>query len=556
MYCAAYAVPQNTRQFYSSFCLFKSAPPHQGSHTQAPNLSPLPYTRHSLMMAKANISWTYLVSLLTVGIYSVSLLMYLVSDQMAHAVPAPTPAVGVHYDFDFRAPPYKAVQGRVYDVAVIGAGVGGLSAGIYAARAGLDVVVIADGNGELAMSELVANFPGVDPASGIDLLARMSRQATAFGASKMDGRVGKLQVSTWPYNLSISQGREVNAWSVILASGASLRWPDIKNENLFCGKSLHTCPLCDGNLYVNKTVAVIGGGNSAVESAVYLARLCRTVVLIHRRSTFRAAKRITASLAAFPNIVLKMPYTGLEWVPHNITAEVPTLKSILLRHVETGKVEEIALDGAFVAIGSVPVTGYLGKDFAFTPSGHVKANSAAETNVAGVYAAGEVADFKYKQAVTAAAAGAIAATESERWLLGKTEFLTRRRTVLPPVPPVVRVEEKQVSHEDALHEIECKEVALACIKKFISEHQVVVFSKTYCPYCVRAKQVLENLHIDDVKVVELDLSPRGAEVQKLLAAYSGRRTVPNIFVRGKNIGGSEELEKERDLLELLLRKKG
>ena len=451
---------------------------------------------------------------------------------------------------------------RVWDMVVVGGGVGGCATGLYAARAGLSVLMVSAGNGELAMSEMVANYPGVAPVGGIELLERFSKQATGVGVQRLNAKVAAMTTHSWPYAVTAAEGtrnRTLQAWSVVLASGATLRWPGVAKEQLYAGKTIHTCPLCDGHLYLNKTVVVLGGGNSAADAAAYLANICRKVYLVHRRTTFRATKATLARAMRARNLEVKTPFFGVEWISREDGGMI-----LMLRHTKTGTIERIDVDGAFVAVGSTPVTDYLVKEhFRFRTSGHVKVGlSGVHTSVAGVYAVGEIADFKYRQAVTAAAAGAVAATEADTWIDGQPEVAAYKQKYgtqesshmeamamsMPPSPPVA------TGGPDPAREIECEEVAISCLKTFIAAHQVVVFSKSYCPYCTRAKQLLADLNVADVRVVELDTSTRGTEVQKVLETLTGRRTVPNIFIRGNNIGGSDELERERDILELLLKK--
>eukprot|EP01063_Lacrimia_lanifica_P002370 TRINITY_DN11240_c0_g1_i1.p1 TRINITY_DN11240_c0_g1~~TRINITY_DN11240_c0_g1_i1.p1 ORF type:complete len:451 (+),score=63.15 TRINITY_DN11240_c0_g1_i1:61-1413(+) len=318
-------------------------------------------------------------------------------------------------------------------VVVIGGGVAGATAALYLARSQLDVVIVADGWGQLTMSDRVYNFPGVDPEdppSGEALVQRITKQALTMGAQRAAHRVTRLDTDTFPFVIHTAANTTISAYSVIVATGATTKWLALPGEGRFIGKTVHTCPLCDGDLYKQKVVAVVGGGDSAFEAALYMSKVARVVYLIHRRDTFRATARVQLQvkqasqrfdevrdavggidpMAGDRNIVLVTPYSIVA-----LEGEDGSLDALQLQRAD-GAPARIAVDGVFVNIGSTPNVDFLNKaHFATLPSGHLRCG-ATMTSVPGVFAAGEVADRVYRQAVTAAGNGAVAAIEAERWL--------------------------------------------------------------------------------------------------------------------------------------------
>ena len=438
---------------------------------------------------------------------------------------------------------------EVYQVVVVGGGVAGMTAGMYGARSGMEMVIVSDGAGELAMSELVENYPGVPPIPGIDLLSQISKQATGMGAVKKTARVTKINTSSRPFAITTAS-ETFYSHSLIIATGASPRWTNAEGELALRGKYIHSCPLCDGFIYAGKDVLVIGGGDSAVEAAMYLSKICSSVTIVHRRTTWRATAVSVVRMKATDQITQLLPFVVSSFIEIN-SKVVVTFKSV----TNSEKIER-TFSGVFVAIGSAAATNFLPSDVETDRTGHVKVyDRTGSTSINGIFAAGEVIDTRYKQAVTAAASGAMSAIEVEGWLTERGLLSKKSKYYKRPTPPLVTPPPPVEKTSNASSDGFCEKIAVSCINKYVKEHDVVIFSKTYCPYCTSAKSILTSLKVDDVVVVELDTSPRGAELHKFLITLTGRRTVPNIFIKGRNVGGYDELSEELPILNLLLKKK-
>jgi thioredoxin reductase (NADPH) len=300
---------------------------------------------------------------------------------------------------------------------IIGSGPAGYTAAIYAARAMLRPLLLAgfEAGGQLMITNDVENYPGfAEPVQGPWLMEQMRAQAEHVGARLESEHVTELDLGVRPFRIRCDSGRIVTADSIILATGAKAKWLGLPSEEHLKGFGVSACATCDGFFFRGKKVIVVGGGNSAVEEALYLSQIAAEVTVVHRRDSFRAEKILIERLAARPNVSFKWNRVVEEIVgggtPHGVTGAK-------LRHVATGAVEEISIDGVFVAIGHAPATELVATQLALKPGGYVQtAPNSTATSVEGVFAAGDVADDVFRQAVTAAGLGCMAALEADRWL--------------------------------------------------------------------------------------------------------------------------------------------
>jgi thioredoxin reductase (NADPH) len=302
-------------------------------------------------------------------------------------------------------------------VVIIGSGPAGYTAGIYAARAMLEPILIQgiQPGGQLTITTDVENYPGfADVIQGPWLMEQMQKQAEHVGTKLVFDHVKKLELSRRPFRLECDSGDVYIAETVILATGAQARWLDLPSEQKFKGYGVSACATCDGFFYKNREVIVIGGGNTAVEEALFLTNFASKVTVVHRRDSFRAEKILQERLFKNPKIQVIWD-TVLEGVVGE--ENPPKVKGVILRNLKTGELMEKAADGVFIAIGHSPATELVVGQIDLKPSGYVwtKPYSTA-TSVAGVFAAGDVTDDVYRQAVTAAGMGCMAALEAERFI--------------------------------------------------------------------------------------------------------------------------------------------
>lgn len=301
---------------------------------------------------------------------------------------------------------------------VIGAGPAGYTAAIYAARASLNPIVVQgmQPGGQLTITADVENFPGfADIIQGPWLMEQMAAQAQKVGTTLVFDTITEVDFSRRPFVSTASSGDRFIAETVVIATGAQARWLGLESEKKFQGYGVSGCATCDGFFFKNKKVAVVGGGNSAMEEALYLTHHASAVTLIHRRDQFRGEKILRERVAAHPKISVIWD-TVVEEIkgeekPH------PQVKSLLLKNIKTNAVSEYATDGVFVAIGHDPATKIFKGKVDMDEEGYIltKPDSTA-TNVAGVFAAGDVKDKIFRQAVTAAGMGCMAALEAEKFL--------------------------------------------------------------------------------------------------------------------------------------------
>jgi thioredoxin reductase (NADPH) len=305
-------------------------------------------------------------------------------------------------------------------VVIIGSGPAGYTAAIYAARAMLDPVLIQGlaAGGQLTTTTDVENYPGfADVIQGPWLMEQMQKQAEHVGTKLVADHVNALDVKQRPFRIECDSGDVYLAETVILATGAQARWLDLPCEQKFRGYGVSACATCDGFFYRNKQVLVIGGGNTAVEEALFLTNFAAKVTLVHRRDSLRAEKILQERLFKHPKIEVVW-----DMVLHDISGQNDPLKvtHAQLRNVKTGAVTERAVDGIFIAIGHSPSTELVAGQVETKASGYIKtAAHSTATSVPGLFAAGDVADDVYRQAVTAAGLGCMAALEAERYLAAK-----------------------------------------------------------------------------------------------------------------------------------------
>jgi thioredoxin reductase (NADPH) len=306
------------------------------------------------------------------------------------------------------------------DVVIIGSGPAGLTAAIYTARANLHPLVIEgepsstsdQPGGQLMLTTEVENFPGfVDGIMGPELMANFRAQAARFGAEFRTVKAGKVDFSGPPHRLVTSEGEEIEARAVIVATGAQALTLNLPNEQRLMGYGVSTCATCDGFFHRGHEIAVVGGGDSALEEALFLTKFATKVHLIHRRQEFRASKIMQERARANEKI---------EFVLDTRVADVlgdTALEAVELEHVGTGEHRTLPVHGLFVAIGHVPNTDLFKGWLEMEDTGYlVTQHGSSFTNVEGVFAAGDVQDHVFRQAITAAGSGCMAAIDAERWL--------------------------------------------------------------------------------------------------------------------------------------------
>ena len=302
------------------------------------------------------------------------------------------------------------------NVIILGSGCAGSTAAIYTGRAGLNPLVVIghEPGGQLSLTTDVENFPGFpDGINGPDLVASMQKQAERFGAEYVYGTVIEADLSKPPFRLNID-GDWQECKTLIIASGASARWLGLPNEQKLIGHGVSSCATCDGAFYRDRKIIVIGGGDSAMEEATFLTRFGREVTLVHRSENFRASKIMLDRARANPKIQFLLN-TVVEDI-YDVSKNMVT--GVKLRDVKTNRMWDQEVDGFFLAIGHVPNTKPFVGQIGLDPDGYILSKGGAHTNITGVFHAGDVQDRVYRQAVTAAGAGCMAAMEAERFLAG------------------------------------------------------------------------------------------------------------------------------------------
>jgi thioredoxin reductase (NADPH) len=307
-------------------------------------------------------------------------------------------------------------------VVIIGSGPAGYTAAIYAARAMLQPVLIQgiQPGGQLTITTDVENYPGfADVIQGPWLMEQMQKQAEHVGTVIVSDHVSRVDLAQRPFRIECDSGQGYLADTIIIATGAQARWLELPSEQKFKGYGVSACATCDGFFYRNKEVIVIGGGNTAVEEAMFLTNFASRVTVVHRRDAFRAEKILQDRLFRNPKISVIWD-SALEEVAGE---ENPLkVKRVVLRNVKTGALSERAVDGVFIAIGHTPASELFAGQVEMKPSGYIRtAPFSTATSVPGVFAAGDVTDDVYRQAVTAAGQGCMAALEAERFLAARHE---------------------------------------------------------------------------------------------------------------------------------------
>jgi thioredoxin reductase (NADPH) len=313
-------------------------------------------------------------------------------------------------------------RARHVRLAIIGSGPAGYTAAIYAARANLEPVLIEglQAGGQLAITTDVENYPGfADPIQGPWLMEQMAGQARHCGAELVSDLVAELDLRSRPFGLRLDGGERLTADAVVLATGAQARWLGIESEKRYQGFGVSACATCDGFFFRGKRVAVVGGGNSAVEEALYLAQMCDKVTLVHRRDRLRAEQVMQARLLRHPKIEVLWDHVVDEILGTDLPPGVTGLRA---KHVRSGETTTLDLEGVFIAIGHDPATQLVKGQVAMDGEGYVLTHpDSTATDVPGFFAAGDVQDKIYRQAVTAAGTGCMAALEAEKYLAARDE---------------------------------------------------------------------------------------------------------------------------------------
>ncbi|MCK9617826.1 MAG: thioredoxin-disulfide reductase [Lentimicrobiaceae bacterium] len=298
---------------------------------------------------------------------------------------------------------------------IIGSGPAGYTAAIYAARADLKPILYEglQPGGQLTTTTEIDNFPGYpEGTTGTGMMEDMKKQALRFGTDVRFGIITEVDFSKRPFILKSDDGKILEAETVIIATGATAKWLEIPSEEKFRGYGVSACATCDGFFYRGKDVAIVGGGDTAAEEATYLAKLCRKVYLIHRRDELRASKAMQAKVLSTPNLEVRWSHT-----PKEILGDEKGVNGVLLQNLKTGQDVKIDVDGFFVAIGHIPNSDIFKGQIDLYEDGYIRTvPGSTRTSVEGIFAAGDVQDHHFRQAITAAGTGCMAAIEAERFL--------------------------------------------------------------------------------------------------------------------------------------------
>jgi thioredoxin reductase (NADPH) len=309
----------------------------------------------------------------------------------------------------------------IRNVIIIGSGPAGLTAALYSARANLKPLLIEglEAGGQLMLTTLVENWPGFrDGIMGPDLMAEMRAQSERFGAEIVRGNVVTVDTLAYPYVVKTADA-EYRCRALIIATGATARLLGLPSERALIGRGVSTCATCDGYFFRGKPIAVVGGGDSAMEEAIFLTKFASHVTVVHRRAALRASKIMQDKAFANPKISFEWN-SEVEDIRDSGKGEVT---SMVLRNSVTGERKEIVVDGVFVAIGHTPNTALFAGQIDTDPNGYILTHSGSRTNVPGVFACGDVQDHQYRQAITAAGSGCMAAIDAEKYLEGLPQHL-------------------------------------------------------------------------------------------------------------------------------------
>ncbi|MGY8698142.1 MAG: thioredoxin-disulfide reductase [Candidatus Poseidoniales archaeon] len=305
------------------------------------------------------------------------------------------------------------IMSKVHNVIIIGSGPAGYTAGLYAARAMLEPLMFAGymSGGQLMLTSDVENFPGYPKGiGGPEMMMELREQAERFGLEVRDQNVESVDLSEQPYKVVV-EGETFLTQAIIVSTGAESIWLNAPGEEAQKGRGISTCATCDGAFFKNEEVMVIGGGDSACEEATFLTRFASKVTLVHRRDTFRASTIMYERAAKHEKIEIKTFRQVKEWL-----SDEKGLTGAVLEDPRDGTIENINVTGAFIAIGHKPITGFLEGQVEVDEEGYILHKKHTMTSVEGVFAAGDVVDTRYKQAITAAGMGCQAAMDVEKWL--------------------------------------------------------------------------------------------------------------------------------------------
>jgi len=302
-------------------------------------------------------------------------------------------------------------------VTIIGSGPAGLTAALYSARANLKPLLVEglEAGGQLMLTTMVENWPGFrDGIMGPDLMTEMRVQAERFGAEVIQGDVVRVDLQNRPFTLTLANGTSLTTDALIIATGASARWLEIGADRKLSGHGVSTCATCDGYFFRGRPIAVVGGGDSAMEEAVYLTKFASKVTVVHRRDTLRASKIMQDK--AFKNP--KIEFIWDSEVVDVLDEGKGEVTGIVVQNLKTAQRTTMPLDGVFIAIGHTPNTSLFVGQIELDANGYVRTHSGSRTSVPGVFAAGDVQDHVYRQAITAAGSGCMAAIDAERYVEG------------------------------------------------------------------------------------------------------------------------------------------